>query len=340
MKKFFVGIDFSKLKFDAAIYNGEKNDNANYQVFDNDTNGFKEFVKWVESQTKMDRTDWLICGEHTGLYSYALSLFLSENGIDIWLESGLQIKNSQGIQRGKTDKIDAFRIAEYAYRYNDKAKVFKPLSKSLDGLKDLLAYRERLVEAKKVFVISSKELKRVKRERTITDFIITESSLEIQSIELKIKTCEKKIEEIIQSEIDLCTNYKLLTSIKGIGMVNAVMVLTVTANFTLFTDPRKFGCHCGVVPFKHDSGTSVKGRTKISPLANRKIKTLLTQAARTCVMHDLEMKTYYQRKRAEGKSDKIVINNVRNKLIHRMFAVVMNGNMYNPNYLNPLKQVA
>jgi len=340
MKKIFVGIDFSKLKFDAAIYNGQKNENVNSQVFDNDKNGFKDLLKWIESQTGIKRNDWLVCGEHTGLYSYALSLYLSENGIDIWLESGLQIKRTQGIKRGKTDKIDAFRIAEYAYRHNDKVKVFKPLSNSLDGLKDLLAYRERLVEAKKVFVISSKELKRVKQERTIAEFIITESSLEIQSIELKIKNCEKKIEEIIQSEIDLDRNYKLLTSIKGIGMVNAVMVLTITANFTLFTDPRKFGCYCGVVPFKYDSGTSVRGRTKISPLANRKVKTLLTQASRTCVMYDLEMRAYYQRISAEGKSDKIVINNVRNKLIHRMFAVVLNCNMYNPNYINPLKQVA
>ena len=340
MKKFFVGIDFSKLKFDAAIYNGEKNENINSQVFDNDINGFINLIKWVDSRTDTKRSDWLFCGEHTGLYSYALSLFLYENGIAIWLESGLQIKRTQGIQRGKTDKIDSFRIAEYAYRHNDKAKEFKPLSKSLDGLKDLLAYRERLVETKKVFVISSKELKRVKLERPITEFIITESSLEIQSIELKIKNCENMIEEIIQSEIDLRTNYKLLTSIKGIGLVNAVMVLTITANFTLFTDPRKFGCYCGVVPFKYDSGTSVKGRTKISPLANRKLKALLTQAARTCVLHDLEMKAYYQRKRAEGKSDKIAINNIRNKLIHRMFAVVLNGSMYDPNYINPLKQVA
>lgn len=340
MKKFFVGIDFSKLKFDAAIYNGEGNENNTSQVFDNDKNGFNNFVNWIESQTNLKRTDWLLCGEHTGLYSYALSLFLFENEIDICLESGLQIKRTQGIQRGKTDKVDAFRIAEYAYRHKDKVKLFRPLTKSLDGLKDLLAYRDRLVEAKKVFVISSKELKQVKHEREIAEFIVTESTLEIQSIELKIKNCEKKIETIIKSEIELDTNYKLLTSIKGIGLVNAVMVLAITGNFTLFDDPRKFGCYCGVVPFKNDSGTSIKGRTKISHLANKKIKTLLTQAARTCVMHDSDMKAYYQRKRAEGKIDRIIINNVRNKLIHRMFAVVSKGEMYNIDYINPLKQAS
>lgn len=340
MKKIFIGVDFSKLKFDAAIFSGKNKEKNISQVFDNDTSGFKSLLEWIESQTELDRSNWLICGEHTGLYSYSLPLFLSENNIDMWLESGLQVKLSLGIKREKNDKVDAHQLGEYAYRHNDKARIFKPLSKELDGLKDLLAYRERLVEAKKSFVVPSNELKKVKQERAATDFIVSESLSEIKSLSLKIKNCEKKIEELIQSDPDLSKNYELLTSIKGIGMVNAVAVLTITANFVLFVDPRKFGCYCGVVPFENTSGTSLRGRTKISHLANKKIKALLTQAARTCVMHDSSMKAYYIKKRGEGKSDKIVINNVRNKLIHRMFAVVMKGEMYDPNYTSPLAKAA
>ena len=337
MKKVFIGIDFSKLKFDVAIYDGETNENIGSQVFDNEDTGFKDLIKWVCTKTKIKRNEWLFCGEHTGLYSFALPVFLCKKGIDICLESGLQIKRSQGIQRGKTDKIDAFRIAEYAYRHKDKLKTFNPISKTIDGLKDMLAFRERLIKAKKMFVISSKELKLAKQTGIIAEYIHLDSDLEIKSLEAKIKSCEIKIKELIQSELDLNTNYELLISIKGIGLVNAATILAITANFTLFTDPRKFGCYCGVVPFKYKSGTSIKGRTKISKLANKKVKALLTQAARTCVMHDAEIKSYYQRKIAEGKSDKIVINNVRNKLIHRMFAVVTSNTMYDQNYLNTLR---
>lgn len=340
MKKIFIGIDFSKLKFDVAIYNGETNQKLGSQEFDNELSGFKELLKWIISVTKIKRNEWIFCGEHTGLYSYALPIFLSEKHIDICLESGLQIKRSQGIQRGKTDSIDAIRIAEYAFRNNDKLQLFKPLSSTLDGLKDLLAFRDRLIKAKKMFQISSKELKSVKKKGVISEYIFLDSSLEIQSLESKLKGCEIKIKELIESEIYLYENYKFLMSVKGIGLVNAASVLVITANFTLFTDPRKFGCYCGVVPFKHSSGTSIKGRTKISNFANKKIKALLTQAARTCVMHDTEMKSYYQRKIAEGKTDKIAINNVRNKLIHKMFAVVLNKTMYDSNYLNPLKQAS
>ena len=203
-----------------------------------------------------------------------------------------------------------------------------------------MAYRDRLIKAKKMFQISSKELKSVKKKGVTSEYIVLESNSEIVSLGLKLKSCEIQIKKLIESELSLQENYVLLTSIKGIGFVNAAAVLVATANFTLFTDPRKFGCHCGVVPFKHSSGTSVKGRTKISNFANKKLKALLTQAARTCVMHDAEMKLYYQRKIAEGKKDRIVINNVRNKLIHKMFAVVNNKSMYDPNYMNPLKKAS
>jgi transposase len=339
-KKFFIGIDFSKIKFDAAIYNGETNQKMGSQEFVNDLDGFKELLKWIKSIVGTKYSEWFFCGEHTGLYSYALPVYLSEKHIDICLESGLQIKRSLGIQRGKTDSVDAIRISEYAYRHEDKLQLFNPLSEVLDGLKDLLAYRDRLVKAKKMFQISSKELKSVQKKGLISEFIVVDSKSEIVSLESKLKCCEIKIKELIKSELSLLENYEFMTSIKGIGMMNAAAVLVATANFALFTDPRKFGCYCGVVPFKHSSGTSVKGRTKISNFANKKLKTLLTQAARTCVMHDLEMKEYYQRKIAEGKKDKVVINNVRNKLIHRMFAVVNNRTKYDPNHMNPLKQAS
>ena len=123
-------------------------------------------------------------------------------------------------------------------------------------------------------------------------------------------------------------------------MVNAVLVLIFTGNFTLFTDARKFGCYCGVVPFEHTSGTSVRGRNKISHLANKSVKTSLTQAARTAVMHDPVLKQYYQRKKLEGKPDRLIINNIRNKMIHTMFALIKSRQKYESNYHHPLQTAA
>ena len=107
---------------------------------------------------------------------------------------------------------------------------------------------------------------------------------------IKIRNCEKLIESLIKQDISLSINYKLMNSVKGIGLVNAVLILVATANFTLFDDARKFGCYCGVVPFEYSSGTSVRGRTRVSHMANKKIKTALTQAAQNSVMYDPVLK--------------------------------------------------
>jgi transposase len=126
----------------------------------------------------------------------------------------------------------------------------------------------------------------------------------------------------------------------GIGLVNAALILVATANFTLFDNPRKFGCYCGVVPFEHSSGSSVRGKTRVSKMANKHLKTKLTLAAQNAARFDPELKEYYQRKRSEGKNNWLVLNNVKNKLIHRIFAVVRDGQMYEKQYVHPLKQAA
>lgn len=130
------------------------------------------------------------------------------------------------------------------------------------------------------------------------------------------------MEKIIISSVTFLTNYQLLTSIKGIGPINAIVLLCVTDNFHRFSDPRKFACYCGVAPFEHSSGTSIRGKTRTSPLANREVKVYLTKAAITAISWDPQIKAYYIRKTGEGKHKASVINVVREKIIVRCFAVI------------------
>ncbi|MFI5132002.1 MAG: transposase [Chitinophagales bacterium] len=109
--------------------------------------------------------------------------------------------------------------------------------------------------------------------------------------------------------------------------------LIKTKNFTRFTNGKKFSCYCGSAPFEHSSGTSIKKRTRISHLADKSMKTLLTQAAKTAIQHDKELKQYYQRRTDMGKSKRSTMNVVRNKLIHRMFAVIKRQTPYINQYL-------
>lgn len=124
------------------------------------------------------------------------------------------------------------------------------------------------------------------------------------------------------------SSLKLLCSIPGIGLVTAVALILTTNNFTAFNDSRKFASYCGVAPFEHTSGTSIRGRTKTSHLANKRIKALLSNGAASAIQSDEELKTYFHRKLDEGKPKMVVINAIRAKLINRIFATINRGTEY------------
>ena len=143
-----------------------------------------------------------------------------------------------------------------------------------------------------------------------------------------MKTIERELKELIAADSNICRNYKLLTSIKGVGPITAIVMLCSTLNFTKITDHRKFACYCGLAPFEHSSGTSVRGGCHTSSMANRDIKVQLNRSALIAIRCDPQLKAYYERKVAEGKHKFSVLNAVRAKIAARCFAVVRRGTPY------------
>ena len=336
-KKVFIGIDFSKLTIDVSvleIWNPEK---MTHSQFENNSKGFKKMLKWIKQITREPEPTWLFCGEHTGIYVINLVSFLKGKSITIWLESALRIKGSQGLCRGKDDKTDSKRIAMYAYRFRDRAKEYILPLPVITNLQDLMAYRERLKNMRHALKVSSKELGKAKSLDPIAGYIYEGSLENIKSINKQIKEIEQKILSLIKGHEELKKNYQIITSIKGIAFVNAVTIIIATNNFNWFDDARQFACHSGSAPFKHQTGTSVKHGDKVSHLANKKIKKYLTLAASSAMQYNAQFKAYYQRKAAEGKEHFLIINNIRNKLIHLIFALIRTGNKYEENYCNTLK---
>ena len=127
---------------------------------------------------------------------------------------------------------------------------------------------------------------------------------------------------------ELKETYKLVTSVKGIGIQTALVMIVFTDNFTKFDNWRKFASYCGVAPFPYQSGTSIKGRTKVSHLANKKLKAIINMCAISAIQHSPEMKLYHKKRVLEGKSKMSTINIIRNKLIARVFAVVKRQTPY------------
>ena len=150
----------------------------------------------------------------------------------------------------------------------------------------------------------------------------------IDYLSKQVKSIEYRIKEIITEDASMNKNYELLSSLKGVGLVVACQLIYHTGNFTRFDSWRAFSSYCGTAPFEHRSGTSIHRRKQCHYLGDRKMKSLLSMASVSAIQHDSELRLYYNRKLAEGKDKMLAINNVRNKIIARAFAVVKRGTPY------------
>jgi transposase len=159
----------------------------------------------------------------------------------------------------------------------------------------------------------------------------------MNGLDQDLKAIEAQMKDVIDGDDELKKLFDLVTSVVGIGFVTAVNLIVYTNEFKLFTNHRQLPCYSGIAPFEHKSGSSIRGRTRVSHLANKKMKKYLHMASLTGIKKDEGLKTYYERKVAEGKSKMSVINAVRNKLLARVFAVVNRGLAYQKlNYQRPL----
>ncbi|MEX1190518.1 MAG: IS110 family transposase [Brumimicrobium sp.] len=317
-----LGVDISKNEIDAALHLSKE-----HKVFENNKKGFNNMLKWLKKHSSVEIDELLICFEHTGVYTRLLVEYLSFKDLHYVLESSLKIKRSMGLVRGKNDKIDAQRIAEYAYMRRESIQTTSIEGKEVSKLKDLLTLRDRLVRQKSGHQSTLKEQKQIVKKKDNPMLFKTQEQV-VNYLAKQITKVEKEIKSTIHENKEIEKIFDLITSVIGVGWVVATNIIISTNCFNRFDSPRKYACYCGVAPFSHSSGTSIRGRTKVSNLANKRMKALLDLAARSAIVNDPELKKYYTRKVEEGKNKRASINAVRNKIIHRVFSVVRRGTPY------------
>lgn len=327
MKKvhFILGADISKKTIDFHCYqtNG-------YQQFTNNPKGFKQLIAWLRKQ-KISCMGLLIVMEHTGLYSYCFEEFLHRHQIGFTKVNALAIKLSAGIVRGKSDKLDARRIAEYGFEKQSKLLPQAPVPEATKQLQLLYSTRERLVRQRAALLNAVKEYTHMGLSKS--HLIMKSQTKLIKTFSKEIKRLQDKMDAIIQNDPSLNQNYQLLQSVNGVGKVVALAMLIKTQNFTRFVSARKFACYCGTAPFEYSSGSSIRGKTRVNPMADKGMKTLLDLAAKVAIQYDKELKDYYEKRVAIGKPKMSTINIVRNKLLYRMFAVINRQTPFVENYL-------
>jgi len=319
-----TGIDVSKETIDAHIYC-----KCQHKVFPNNNKGFKELLLWIKKVTGLELKQIIICFEHTGIYSLPLATFLSHQNISFCMVPALEIKKSIGVTRGKSDQIDSFRIAEYAYLRREKLEFYTLPSEYVLSLQKLLVLRERMVMQRGGYTADLKEYKKMLPKKG-NELLFKAQEQVIEQLSKHIDKIEAEIKNIIANDEQMNKLFILITSVKGIGFILAVNLLVTTNCFTKFDDARQYACYAGIAPFELQSGTSIKGKSKVSHLANKKMKALLNLSAMVAVVRDPELKQYYQKRVGAGKSKMSTLNIVRNKIVYRVFAVVKRGTPYVP----------
>lgn len=317
-----MGMDVSKKTLDCHLFVQQKSLSA----VSNDSKGFKAIKGWLKKELK-NLDGVLVVMEYTGVYTYQVERYFEQEKIRFVKRPALDIKRSLGMVRGKSDKIDARFISKYGWMRKEELQPMAVVSDTQVELQQLMSHRDKLVADHASYQSKLKEMVSQMGEK-VNKKMIASMKLVMEVLKQEIKEAEKSIKELIGFDDILETNYQLACSVTGIGFATAVHLLIATENFTRFTNVRKLICYCGVAPFEHSSGTSIRGKIRVSHLANKKLKSLLTMAAISAIQHDPELKAKYEQKIKEGKAKMCVINIIRAKLIERVFAVIKKQKPY------------
>lgn len=317
-----VGIDVSAATLDICI-TGKKQMSV---VINNTRAAIRKFFHTYQA-------DCLLIGmENTGRYNWALYEVLKDLQHRVYVIPPLHLKKSMGLVRGKNDKIDAIRIAAFIGKNHADLPQWKPTSPAIQKLKILLTERNSRTKSRRQLLKQQHDYTKMKH-LGLDKSLLKLNLRQLILIDQQISEIERQIELIIKADKQMNQQAKLIRSVPGAGKVLCWMILAKTESFTTITEPRKMACYSGVVPFANQSGTSIRSKQRVSCYADKAIKTVLHLAAMSAIRLKNELRDYYLRKLAEGKNKMSALNAVRNKIVHRIFAVVKNQLPYQSNLL-------
>lgn len=326
MRRFWIGIDVSKKSLDLTLL-GLSGQVLLQRKITNDREALTKLVGQWFSKYQFQAAEALVCIEPTGHYSWRVLFTLMELGLPTWQAHPMDIKKSIGSTRGKSDKVDAYRIAQYAFRFNDRARLITKDYLHTLKLKQLITRRESLVKRKKVHQNNLKEINTYLEAsfRQECDRIDQE---QIALLNTQIKQVELLIKKMIAADQKWNAQNELLLTIDGVGPVVAAHLISITDGFTRFKTARELACHAGFAPFPYTSGSSIRGRSRVSKQSHKGLKTVVHMGAKSVIQRKCDLQEYYLRKVAEGKKKMKVLNAVANKMIHRVCAVIERGTPY------------
>ena len=315
------GIDLASEKFDVSFVDFEGK--IKHIVVKNTKPQIEKFLDKLPDNCR-------IVAEHTGVYGDLLLMLADIRNIPVSYVSGYEIRHSMGLVRGKSDPVDAARVREYGERHTDKLEDTHFPSGTIYELRELYATRRLLVHQRKQLqtVLISDQKRPVQSD---TAQKIKQQTLE--QLDRQITSLEKKMAELIENDDDLSKTSAIVQSIPGIGPVTATELIIKTDNFKRVRTAKKCATLAGISPFPNSTGKTDKGN-HVSHMGDKQLKSLLFMCARSAVVHFEKMRIYKMKKyEVEHKHIFVVLNNVANRLLKILYALVKKGEMYDASYM-------
>jgi transposase len=317
-----LGIDVAKKTFQAALRIKDKQRNRS---FDNNQAGFASLTQWLAKQG-VERVH--VCLESTGSYSDALARYLHGQGHTVSLVNPARIKAYAGSRmiRTKNDKVDAGLIARFCEESRPAAWTPPPpeqvelqaLVRHLESLNDLKQQlRNRLTDGPQVEIVLSSL-------RTM-----------IKQIETEMEAVEKQIKEHLDLHPDLKNRADLIDSIKGISLLTAAKLLGEIPQLGNYKRAAEAVAYAGLNPMERQSGTSIKGKPRLSKAGNAQVRKILYFPAISALNHNPVIKKLGERLRQRGLCEMAIIGAAMRKLLHLVFGVVKTGKPFNENQALP-----
>lgn len=314
----FIGIDISKDTFD--IYDPKQ---GHFQ-FTNNAKGFRSFLKTLSSD------HWCVM-EATGCYHQQLALFLFDKAIRITVMNPLVIKRfiQMKLNQVKTDKSDAKMICQYGQE--QKMDLWHPSPQYVEDCKQLqtitqLYFKQSTAIKNKMHTLQTRGFNKGK--------MMSSLKRQLKSILKEIKLLETEMELLIKTNQQEL--YTKLNTIPGIGKKTAILLIVTTNGFKDFESSRQISSYLGLAPNERSSGSSIRGKTRISKTGNSIVRNHLFLCSFTASIYNPQCKALYDRIVAKGKSKKLALIAVCNKLIKQAYGISKSGLPYDKNYVSKL----
>ena len=302
-------------------------------TFANDYDSFAPYLQWLQA-AGVHPGNSVICMEATGVYGEVLAHFLAANGYTVAVEPPLKVKRAFKPAGPKSDPVDSTQLAEYAYRFWDELSPWNPRAEILEQIKTLLASREQFVVQRTGHQNTLKALKRKRVRTPLAEQLHEQAILELKG---HLHTLEVEIQRLIDQDPHLHHLAALLISIPGVGLLLAAHMLVLLQAAPQPTCPKRLAAFVGICPYEESSGTSVYHHPTSRHYGPSALRKLLFLASMSVSTHSPQFRLYSLRKAQEGKAKKIILNNIANKLLKVMVAVIRSQTPFIANYrsVNP-----